>query len=98
MKFKPLDYKIAMSGYFGIETKTVSGFAVDTIARICVQKEGSKWQATDYDTGHRINGWSGSRTKCIAAAIGKVEQHIATGDYARLRLAALKRLKKAGLI
>lgn len=98
MQVKPIDYKIAIHSYFGVSVKEVSGFAVDTIARICVRKIDRMWECTDYDTGYRIGKSKGTREACIKNAIEILERNIPIGSYAKGQKSALKLLKKEGLL
>lgn len=98
MKLSKLSYKIVVSGFWGREIKTVRGFAVDTVARICVHLDDGEWECTDYDTGYKIGLLFRSKDACLKNADEILKRNIPTGRYAKAQKAALQKLKDAGLL
>ena len=97
MKFIPMSYKISINGYFGDEVRVIGGYAADTPHRLCVHKTKSKWECDDYDTGRRVGVALSNRQECVENAVHTIRQNGAE-RYAYAQNAALKRLKKAGLL
>ena len=102
MKMKKIEYDIALVNGGKQSRKTVSGYALDMLPRVCVRQEVfGGWVVDDYDTGFSVNrSFCFLRTKdaAIEWVLTALLDLVASGKYAKKQREAVRIMKEGGLL